>query len=51
MTYRGEALINDIEIDENIIRLLEEDHFRNFVNEQYQKELGLMLKTMESGES
>ncbi len=51
VTHKGKAFIDDIEIDEKIINLLEEDHFRNFVNEQYQRELELMLKGVESEKS
>jgi len=51
VTHKGKAFVDDIEIDENIINLLEEDHFRNFVNEQYKRELELMLKGVESEKS
>ncbi len=41
-------LVDDIEMDRNMIRLLEEDHFRVFVNKQYERELGMMLERPEA---
>jgi hypothetical protein len=44
MTTSGKTYLDDIELDENIIKFLEEDQFRTYIGEQYEKELGLMLK-------
>lgn len=46
----GEVLMDDIEIDENVVKLLEDDHFRTFVGEQYQRDLEMMLKGIEAKE-
>jgi len=43
VTARG-GLIDDIEIDDNILRLLEGDHFKSFVGEEYRKELERMMR-------
>ncbi|MBI5639707.1 MAG: HEAT repeat domain-containing protein [Nitrospirae bacterium] len=40
----SQALIDDIEIDDNIRGLFREDHFRAFVSEDYKRELERMLK-------
>jgi HEAT repeat protein len=44
MTASGKTYLDDIELDENIIKFLEEDQFRTYIGEQYEKELELMLK-------
>jgi len=44
----GKTLVDDIELDEKLIKLLEEEQFRSFVNEQYRKELEMMLKGIEA---
>lgn len=51
MTTKGKAFVDDIEIDKGIIKLLEEDHFRTFVSEEYQKELDMMIQGVEAEES
>jgi hypothetical protein len=51
ISYKGKVLIDDIDIDENIINLLKEDRFRDFVNEQYRRELDMMLRGIEGEES
>jgi hypothetical protein len=51
MTTKGKTFVDDIEIDKGIIKLLEEDHFRTFVSEEYQKELDMMIKGAEAEES
>lgn len=51
MTVRGKAFVDDIEIDKGLVKLLEEDHFNTFVSEEYQKELAVMVKGVESEES
>jgi HEAT repeat protein len=51
MADKGGAFVDDIEIDEDIIKLLEEDHFKDFVSEKYQRELKTMLKGIETEES
>jgi hypothetical protein len=38
------AFIDDIEIDENVIRLFRDDKFRSFVTEDYKDDLAKMLK-------
>jgi hypothetical protein len=43
-TADGQTYIDDIDIDEALVKLLEEDQFRKFINEQYQKELDMMMK-------
>jgi len=44
-TTTGEkTYLDDIELDEHVIKFLEEDQFRSFIGEQYEKELELMLK-------
>ncbi|GAB4387810.1 MAG: hypothetical protein Kow0025_03480 [Thermodesulfovibrionales bacterium] len=37
------AVVDDIELDENIMRLFEEDHFKSFVSDEYQAQLSAML--------
>jgi HEAT repeat protein len=37
--------VDDIEIDENIIRLFQDDQFNNYVNKNYQEELRRMMRT------
>jgi HEAT repeat protein len=44
MTTSGKTYLDDIELDENIVKFLEEDQFRTYIGEQYEKELELMLK-------
>ncbi len=39
----GGALLHDIEFDDTMMKLLAEDHFRDFVTDEYQKELSRML--------
>jgi hypothetical protein len=51
MTVREKVFVDDIEIDKGLIKLLEEDHFSTFVSEEYQKELGVMVESVESEES
>ena len=51
MTVREKVFVDDIEIDKGLINLLEEDHFSTFVSEEYQKELDVMVKGVESEES
>jgi hypothetical protein len=41
----GLNIIDDIEINEDMIKLFEEDKFGDFVDEKYQKELDDMFKT------
>jgi len=50
-TTKGKAFVDDIEIDKGIIKLLEEDHFRTFVSEEYQKELDMMIQGVEAEEN
>ncbi len=45
----GQSLVDDIEIDENILGLFKEDHFRTFVPEDYQRDLERMLKSPAAG--
>jgi|Deesub1362A_J573_1020465.scaffolds.fasta_scaffold00004_279 hypothetical protein len=40
----NEAVVHDIEIDEDIIGLFKEDHFKTFVSNGYQRDLTAMLK-------
>jgi hypothetical protein len=47
----GLDIIDDIEITEDMIKLFEEDKFRDFVDEKYQKELDDMFKTKFVGET
>ncbi len=44
MLYKGSTHVDDIEINENMMKLFEEDQFGEFVGEQYQKDLEKMLK-------
>ncbi|MBM4128905.1 MAG: HEAT repeat domain-containing protein [Nitrospira sp.] len=48
---KGGAFMDDIEIDDHIVRLLEEDHFKSFVGEEYQRDLEMMLKGIQAKES
>lgn len=43
----GNAILDDIEIDENILKLIDEDHFKTFVGEGYQRDIEKMLKGIE----
>jgi hypothetical protein len=43
-TPNGQAYLDDIDINEGLVKLLEEDQFRKFINEQYQKELDMMMR-------
>jgi hypothetical protein len=38
-----EAVIDDIEIDEHFMRLFAEDHFKNFVSDEYQRDLAAIM--------
>jgi hypothetical protein len=48
MTASGKTYLDDIELDENIIKFLQEDQFRTYIGEQYEKELDLMLKSIKA---
>jgi len=47
---KGKAFVDDIEIGEDVVKLFEEDHFRTFVSEEYQRELDRMIKGIETEE-
>jgi len=44
MLKEGKALVDDVELDENIVRLFSDDQFKSFVAEGYQAMLERMLK-------
>ena len=48
ITVKYDTVVHDIELDENIVKLFEEDHFKVFVSKDYQRELEEMLKIPES---
>lgn len=41
------AVVHDIEISEDLMKLFEEDHFKSYVAEDYQRDLEVMLKAPE----
>jgi hypothetical protein len=44
MLHKGSSHVDDIEINEDMMKLFEEDQFGEFVDEQYQKDLEKMIK-------
>jgi hypothetical protein len=44
MLYKGSSHVEDIELNEDMMKLYEDDRFGEFVDEQYQIDLGKMLK-------
>lgn len=44
MLYKGGSHIDDIELNEEVMKLFEEDRFGEFVDDQYQRHLEEMLK-------
>lgn len=51
MLVSEKAIVDDVEIDENVIRLFGEDGFRTFVTEEYQEELERMLRGIDTQKS
>lgn len=47
----GQAFVDDVQIDESVIRLFGDDHFRSFVADGYREELERMLRGAGSGTS
>ncbi len=45
MTEGEKSTIDDFEVDERVLKLLEEDNFKTFVDEQYRSDLRAMLKS------
>ncbi len=44
MLYKGSSHVEDIELSEDMMKLYEDDRFGEFVDGQYQRDLGKMLK-------
>jgi hypothetical protein len=40
---KGKAVVDDIELGEDILKLFDEDHFKTYVSEDYQRDLSAML--------
>lgn len=49
--FRGgsAAVVDDIELGDDVVKLFDEDNFHAYVNREYQKELELMLETKTKG--
>ena len=48
ITDKGKSFMDDIEIDDDIAKLLQEDHFKTFVSGEYQKQLEMIVKGIEA---
>ncbi len=40
---KGKAVVDDVELGEDILKLFDEDHFKTYVSEDYQRDLSEML--------
>jgi hypothetical protein len=40
---KGRAVVDDVELDEDILKLFDEDHFKAYVSDDYQRDLSDML--------